>query len=439
MIVSRLQRLRARLREKLVRSPAAANVLRMLAGNASAQLLTLAAYPLLTRLYTPAEIGVLSVLSAAITILAPAASLRLEMALPLSRTDREAGSMLVACGLALLLTTLAAFGVMALLPPAWPGDMSAAAPYRWFLPLALFAFGGYVILVNEATRRNRFSDIARTRVLQAFNGPAIQIGAGWWGLGSLGLLVGLVVGQCSGSIGLALKLLRGPASPLRRWSFASVRAAVMRHHQFALFSSWTGVVSAASTYLMTLAFAFIYGPAVSGFMFLGERVLMRPLFLITSAILPVYTREVARIWSDEPARLPTLFQSVVKKQLLVSLAWLVPIVLVAPYIVPRLFGPTWAEAALYVQVLAIGYLPTSVLHPVLHTLQLLKRQKLAALLDVLRSLAVFGAIGAVAAVGVPPLTAALLCSLVQACTQVAVLVVTWRTVGSMAAARSQRG
>ena len=40
----------------------ASNVLRMLAGNASAQLLTLAAYPILTRLYTPGQIGVLSAL-----------------------------------------------------------------------------------------------------------------------------------------------------------------------------------------------------------------------------------------------------------------------------------------------------------------------------------------------------------------------------------------
>lgn len=425
------------LRDRLSRNPAGANVLRMLAGNASAQVLTLAAYPVLTRLYAPAEIGVLSALSAGMTILAPMASLRLEMALPLSRTVREAGSLLVACFIALLLTTAAVTAGLAALPAQWPGDMAAVAPYRWFLPLALFVFGGYVIMVNEASRRNRFAEIARTRVLQAFSGPASQIGLGWLGFGTVGLMVGFVIGQGSGTAGLIWRLLRGEDSPLRRWRWASVRAAALRHRHFALFSSWTGVVSAASTYVMTVAFAFIYGPAISGFMFLGERVLMRPLFLISSSILPVYTREVARLGLSEMDRLPALFLGVVKKQALIALAWLLPIGLLAPVVIPWAFGSGWAESARYLQVLAIGYFPTSVLHPVLHTLQILRQQKLSALLDVMRSVAVFSAIGLVAWLGMPPLQAALVCSLVQAASQAVVLWITWRKVSSLATAARQ--
>ncbi len=403
-----------RLRARLRASPLAANVLRMVAGNAAAQALTLLAYPVLTRLYTPGQIGILSVLMSAVSILAPASALRLEMALPMSRTAREAGSMLVACALALLFTTASVTLAMAVLPGPWPGDMSPAEPYRWFLPVALLAFGSYVVMVHEATRQDRFAPIARTRVYQAISGPACQIGLGWLGVGPLGLLLGYVIGQSSGTVGLARQLLTGASSPLRQWSLRSVRAAVSRHRNFVLFSSWTGVVSAAASYAMTISFAFLYGPAISGFMFLGERVLIRPLFLITSSILPVYTREVARVHQSDPPALLGLFAGVLRKQVLLSLLWIGPIVLAAPHVIPWVFGAAWAESASYVQILAIGYFPTSVLQPVMHTLQVLQQQRLSALLDVIRSAAVLGALGAVAWFGVGPMTAALVCSSVQA-------------------------
>lgn len=428
------RRLAERLRRKLQGDAAAANVLRMLAGNASAQILTLAAYPLLTRLYTPAQIGVLSALMAAVTIFAPTASLRIEMALPMSRSDREAGSVLAASAAALLLTTLLCTAALALLPPEWPGEMAPFARYRWFLPLALFAFGGYVIMVNEAARRNRFAEVARTRVMQALGGPASQIGFNLLGFGTPGLLFGYVIGQSSGTVGLAWRLLRGAHSPLRRLRWAAVKAAIARHRDFVLFSSWTGVVSAAATYLMTIAFAFIYGPAVGGFLFLGERVVMRPLLLISSAVLPVYTREVAQLQGPGLARLHGLFVAAVRRQALLALAWLLPIALAAPWAVPVVFGDAWAESARYIQVLAIGYFPTSVLHPVANTLQVLKAQKLSATLDLGRSLAVFGAIAAVAAGGLPPLAAALACSLVQAGAQGLVLAITWRRVRAISRA-----
>ena len=432
-----MARLSSRIQARLAGQPALANVLRLLAGNASAQVLTLAAYPVLTRIYSPQEMGVLSVLTSALTILAPMASLRLEMALPLARTAREASSVLAASVLALLGICAAFTLLLGLLPPNWPRGLAAAAPYWWFLPLSLLAFGGYVIMVNEGTRQNRFADVARTRVVQAFSGPLTQIGFGLLGGGTLGLLAGFVIGQSSGTVNLARRLLGGPRSPWVRVTVASVRAAVHRHRHFALFTSWANVVNAAANYLMTVAFAFVYGTAIAGFMFLGERVLMRPLFLITSSILPVYTRELGQAWLNDRSRLRPLFIGVVKRQALLSAAWIVPIVLLAPLLIPLAFGPGWAESARFLQVLAIGYFPSSVLHPVLHTLQMIREQRLSAVLDLGHCAAVVAAVAAVAWLKLPPLEGAVLCSLVQAASQCVVLVLTWRRVKQASATAGQ--
>ncbi len=60
----------------------------LVTGTAFGQLIVLAASPLVTRLYTPADFGVLGVFSAFLGILGIAVTLRYELAIPLPRTTR---------------------------------------------------------------------------------------------------------------------------------------------------------------------------------------------------------------------------------------------------------------------------------------------------------------------------------------------------------------
>ena len=82
----------------------ARNVLTLASGTAVAQLLLALAVPVLARLYTPAEYGVLAVYSSTLTVLVVAASLRYETAIPLPREEFAAASLL-ALTLGILLAT----------------------------------------------------------------------------------------------------------------------------------------------------------------------------------------------------------------------------------------------------------------------------------------------------------------------------------------------
>ena len=61
----------------------ARGVVTLASGTAAAQLLTVLALPLITRLYSPADYGTLAVYSSTITLLLVVASLRYEVAIPL--------------------------------------------------------------------------------------------------------------------------------------------------------------------------------------------------------------------------------------------------------------------------------------------------------------------------------------------------------------------
>ena len=129
-------------------------------GTAFGQLLVLIASPLLTRLYTPEDFGVLGVFSALLMVFGIAVSLCYELAIPLAEDDARMVNLL-ALSLVLALLVSSLFGVSVWL---W-GDLvtgwlntEALRPLLWLLPVGLLAMGCNRALTHWAIRRQEFGD-----------------------------------------------------------------------------------------------------------------------------------------------------------------------------------------------------------------------------------------------------------------------------------------
>jgi O-antigen/teichoic acid export membrane protein len=408
------------------------NVARLFAANAAAQLLTFAAYPVLTRLYTPDQLGILSVVLFAMMILTPASTLRYEIALQLCRSDAEAGSVMTLCFAVVLITSALIAVALLAAPQSILDAIGPAAPYRLFLPLSLLAFGAYNVLTYEATRVGRYDDIAKTRVSQALVGPGIQIVLGIASGGTVGLLTGFTLGLMGGTVGLSRRLVFKVPSIFSGVSWRSLIEAATRYRRFALFSSWAGILLAASASLGIVVFTTFYGAAVGGFLFLGDRVLMQPLRVSGNAFLQVFVGEAGRTLSRSPAEFPRLFVGVLWKQAAVSAAWLSAVYLCSTLALPFIFGRSWGPASRYIDVMLIGYFPTAVAIPVNHTLLLMGRQRLSAALDALRFAGLLAAIVIARHVGATSVQAVLLYSVTQGVAQCAILAVMFARVRHLA-------
>ncbi len=408
------------------------NVFRLFAANAVAQLLTFAAYPVLTRLYTPDQLGILSVVMFAMMILTPASTLRYEIALPLSRSGVEAGSVMTLCLATVAITTVLIAVALLVLPQSVLAAVGPAAPYRMFLPVALLAFGCFNVLNYEATRVGRYADLAKTKVSQALLGPVVQIGLGIASGGTVGLLTGFVIGLSGGTLGLSRKLLFTTSAMFTGVSLHSVIEAAKKYRRFPLFSSWAGVLMTASASLGNIVFTTLYGAAVGGFLFLGDRVLMQPLRVSGNALQQVFVGEAGRVLTRNPSEFPRLFIGVLWKQAAVSAAWLGAVYLCSTLALPFIFGRSWGPASQYIDVMLIGYFPAAIAIPVNHTLLLMGRQRLSAALDTLR----FGALVASIAIawhfGASSIEAVLLYSVTQGAAQSLILGVMYARVRRLA-------
>lgn len=402
------------------------NVLVMLTGTVAGQAVSLFLAPVLTRLFSPTEFGYLGVYTAVLSIFGVAASLGLDMAIPICAEDTECADLLALNGLALAGMT----GLVALfagLVSAHTLDVlsvGSLADYRWLLPIGFACLGAFYILVAVATRAGAFNDIARTRIAQGISGPVSQIVLGLLGAGAPGLALGYVIGQFSGAVLLSHRFVLRQRAWLQQITWRGIAAMARRYISFPLLAGWARVLDmAGGGMVLYVVVSACYSPETAGFMFLSDRVVARPLLVLSTSLLQVFTGEAGRAVTHDPVLLRRRFYQVVPRQFLMVAAWIILANLLAGWAFPLLFGAQWGNAVPYLRALSLSYLMLSVLHSVSSTLQIMERQVTAMIWQICRLVLIVAGVLLARRAGLSAVDALWISSLVQAVSCVVLLAV----------------
>ncbi len=352
------------------------NVLMLAGGTALGQGLIILASPLLTRLYTPEDFGMLAAYVSILSLLSAFVSLRYVLAIPLAQDETTASNILVLSLLiVLIMSLLIGLGVQ------FFGDHIAIlvkSPelgfYLWLLPVSLLGTGLYQALSYWAMRKKAFVRLAHTRLTQSLGQVLIQTTLGIFKMGLLGLLLGEVAGRAGGSGNLATLAWRQDSDSFKKVSIPGIRQAAYRYRRFPLLSSGSALLNIAGLQLPPLLIVMLYGPQVAGWFALAQRVISLPMSLIGHSVAQVYFGEASRLANENPKGLQNLFLKTAKK----LVAWgFVPIVLLSllgPWLFVLVFGETWHEAGVYVQLLSFMFLLKFVMGPLSQTLNILEKQ-----------------------------------------------------------------
>ena len=165
-----------------------------------------ASIPILTRLYTPYDYGVLAVFVGLIAVISPILSLRYVVAIPLPKKDESAIN-LVALSLMLMGCMSVVIGLIFYffidVFAQW-FDIAVLQDFWWLIILGAIAVALYEMLSLWATRQQHYSIIARTKVTQSLIGEGSKIVLGLLAIKPLGLLIGNIFEQSAGSISCLL-------------------------------------------------------------------------------------------------------------------------------------------------------------------------------------------------------------------------------------------
>lgn len=312
-----------------------------------AQLATLAAMPILSRLYSPDAFGQYSIFASITILAAVVATFRYEMVIVLPRSAREAAAVkrLTTRLLAVVSFTITAACVVI---AAWPSNLSLT--WRGIVLLIgpeVFVLGYLSVLTYWFTRTNMYGVLSRNRVVLAALVAVAQVTMSLSPLNSgLGLAVGLFVGQL-----IAVTILSRADSS--REHISTIRG---RHRWSYLFRKYWRMP------VLTTPQALIDSFRMNGINFiigyyslnaLGQysqawRLVNLPAGLVGSAISQVYFPQLA---STPKSDLPRLVWSSVRQSLLLGFVPFALIFFASPWVIPWALGSQWVDAGLYAQAL----------------------------------------------------------------------------------------
>ncbi len=335
---------------KLLKNEFVRNVLTLMTGATVSQIITLVALPFLTRLFTPAEFGVIAVYISIANILATLSTGRYESAIMLPANEAKAFSVMI-LSFVLVVFTAAFFFLLLLIfnrPLAAWLNLSDHAWLLYYLPVSILIMGGYKSLNYWFNRKKSYKMLAGNRIAQTSATSSVNLLAGFFTrLGAAGLFAGHLTGQFMQSF-LLLRRLRRPEN-MTSWlpRKSKLKKLAREYRNFPIFSMPMGVLNALSADLLVYLLAMFYNSTLVGFYSNASKVVNYPLVLINSAFSSVFYQRMS-----ESANRRRLFRYSYFINLVLAALLLAPIMIWGKEIFAFVLGSDWAMAGDVAAILA---------------------------------------------------------------------------------------
>lgn len=340
------------------------NAATYMAGSVLAQLLMLAAIPVLSRLYTPDDFGVFGLYSSLLGIFGVAACLRLELAIPLPKNKRQAAQVLAAGAMALTTTSVIIL-IMVAIGRTYIADLLEAPQLEnllWLLPISVLGYGLYELLNYWATRHGRFKSLAISHVLRAGGVTGTQVGSVALIGGAVGLALGQLTGQWITNIVLAWQTLRRDRGVLvSGFKISRIRRQAKRYRSFPVHGAPQAILNSASQAIPAIMLGWLFNPAIVGFYVMAQRIVSAPMTLVSQALrqamLPYFSRQ-----HQAGSSLRPILWKYTSGLALIGLPALVTLVFFGEDLFAVILGDQWRTAGKYSSLLA-PWLWTNMLNP----------------------------------------------------------------------------
>lgn len=333
----------------------AEDVLKLVSGTGSAQLLGVLGAFFTTRFFAPSAFGVAALFASIVSLIIMVVCMRYELSIMLPANDEEAVNV-VAVSFSFLVVISAVTAVLVwasggLLPRLLKAP--ELSRYLWLLPISLF-FGGLLAILNRwNSRKKRFTWLTIAQVFGAVCTLGAQVTLGLMGHVTGGYLItAAVFGLAVSTSMLAIVTWRDHSRLfVQNTRLERMLAALNRYSRFPKYSTGKALLDAAAWQLPVWFLSGTFSTAVVGQYALGTKLLHMPMSLVGNNVAIVFFQRVAK------ARHQGTLTEVVEKTFsyLVTYCFFpcLMLSLVGKDLFVVAFGPRWAEAGIYTQILSV--------------------------------------------------------------------------------------
>lgn len=337
-----------KLKSRFQRGNAARDVATLAVGTVIAQGVTIAVTPLLTRLYSPSEFGLLAVFLAVVSVSATLVTLRYESSILVPKENTESASLVLLSlvlggGLSLVMAVLGA-----LLPMELQKKIGLGALGNW-IPIAFLtaaATAALAVMQGWMNRQNRYTQMAWLRVGQSISVAGLAII-----FGLLDLQNGLMIAQVCASACLCLAAIWLGRSAALLWRTSHLQATAFAHTNAPKYMLPAALLDVVTLQMPVVLIAAWFGADEAGQFSMAWRLLMLPMALIGGAIGQVFIQRFSKLIAN-----PVLAGNLIKRSwLILFLMGLVPffvVFLIGDLVFFAFLGEEWAGAGRAAKILA---------------------------------------------------------------------------------------
>lgn len=349
------------------------NVLTLMTGTTIAQAIPIAITPILTRIYTPEDFGLLALFVSITAVLGAIANGRYELAIMLPEKDEDAINiaalgLLIAICFSVVIFLLVFFLNAEIVNVLNSPDISL---WLYFIPFVVFMTGFFNILNYLNIRKKLYKDIAKANVFKSIGMASVQLGIGFIKAGVTGLISGQIVAQLISIYRLSLNTIKNYRMNTSKFEILRL---LKRYKKFPLYSVPSAFVNTGSLQAPVIMLSYFFSQSITGFFSLAVRVISLPVSLIGASIGHVFFQQVSQMVSEGRDTAVYVKNTLIKLTVIGILPFSVLIVY-ADILFPFVFGGEWIRAGDYAQYLSIWLFFLFIHSPLTPIFEIYERQK----------------------------------------------------------------
>jgi len=328
------------------------NVLKLVSGSVTAQILGILLIPIITRIYNPDDFGIFQLFISISGILVIVSTFSYQLAIMLPKTEEDAANITSVCVVLVTLISILT-GVVVLFIPEDINifNTPGISKYLPLLPVIIFLNGMFFVQNYWLSRKTRFGVIAGSRVSNTLTSKISQIGLAKMSVTPFGLIGGYIAGYAFADI-VMLKGVKKDIQIFKKVSVKRMKEVAIQYKKFPLFSFWSSIANTISPQVPAFLLAYFYSTSVVGHFSLANQVVNLPMGIVGGAIGQVFFQKVSEVKNGNgEGDMKVIVGEVYNKLISIGLFPMILLVILGEQIFTFAFGEEWGISGTYVRIL----------------------------------------------------------------------------------------
>jgi len=351
----------------------------LIGGTAFAQIISIASTPLLTRIFSPDDFGILGSILAISAIISVLGSMKYDMAIVLAEDNKEASHIQFLSIIILCLLTIALFLISLIIPSYLFKTIGLQFNIFWLTPLFFF-ISLNSIFSSRLNREEMYKHLSLSQIIKRFIIVISQIIFGYVGFGPIGLIIGNILGVASSTIYLYIYNISFLNFKNEYINYKYFTKVANKYKQFPIYTVPQTILNTFVIQLPIIFLGIFYSAQVVGAYFLTVKIIQLPTNLLGQSVRRIFYKEATKN-KDNIHSLRRMYNKITFSLLAIIFIPTILLYMFSEPIFIYVFGDDWLLSGKFAKYMILWFSAVFIMSPTRILFIVLNKQNILLILD----------------------------------------------------------